>query len=176
MLTSIYNTSINRYSPISPASDTLSKVFITLKPQLVRPGWVTSFQAWPIPKLGDFPEDDVYQKLALFHYESILETAAKNPQTWYSDAKDFDKLIDFLTIPGRANEAAEMFRNGFKVTNVPGGNCWKDHDCHSDNVEENILHLHDLLCDLVKGNLGGPFELDETSKFAKVISPSGMVY
>ena len=81
MFTSIYNTSIDRYYPSSPASDALSKLFITLKPQPVRPEWVTSFQAWPIPKLGDFPEDEVYQKLALFHYESILETAAKNPQT-----------------------------------------------------------------------------------------------
>ena len=107
--------------PLS-ASSSVSRTFITLKYQENRPHWVNSLELWPLPRLGDFPQNDEYKNLALFHYENLLITAAKNPQTWYSDSKDYNKLIDFLTIPDRENYAANIFKNGFTVTNIEGGN------------------------------------------------------
>ena len=132
------------------------------------PPWFAEFSDFPLPKLGDFPDDPSFQELALHYYESWLHYAAEDPSTWRYDTKNFTKLVDFLTIPNRENKAAKYFRHGFEVQSPATNNDYKAFDCKSDSIKKNCLHLSDLLNDNVQGKIAGPSRLNSEMKHVTI--------
>jgi len=50
------------------------------------------------------------------------------------------------------------------------------HDCKSSNLEDNILHMHDLLSDTASGKVAGPFKISENVDHVITCPRAGIYY
>ena len=152
--------------PTRAESDHPDSILLYPSPQ---PGWCSEFFDLPMPKLGDLPKDPELLNTYSHFYHSWLDYASLNPSRWRYDCKDFVRLRKFLTLPGRSPlKSLKIFTHGVKVGNPGYFNDSRDFDCKSDSIEDNILHIHDLMNDVKTGKVAGPFPLQPGQNFVKV--------
>ena len=62
-----------------------------------------------------------------------------------------------------------MFSRGVIIKKPKNPNRWQEFDCKTNDMEDNILHISDLLGDVVAGKVAGPFRLLPETKRVLVI-------
>ena len=70
-------------------------------------------------------------------------------------------MREFLHIPGETQKCEQYFCHGIPVSGPDLPNDPSKFDSKSDCMEDNILHMHDLLMDIIDGKVAGPFPLTE---------------
>ena len=69
-----------------------------------------------------------------------------------------------------------MFEHGIPINSPGYSNDPSEYDCKTNDLEENSLHLHDLLSDTAKGRVAGPFKREKGVRYVAVFTPTGNVY